>query len=114
MDDNLKILYSNMGGVALYSCDKTAGRILGWVDKGNGVFLLAPKLIEETAQKRNLRYQQRSGKNKNHNLPAHYLAHKLKFGYYLLLFSAHFAVSSDSFQKNSQIRHRIFKFSGTD
>lgn len=51
MGNELKILYVDLGGVALYSMDKTAGRILGWADKQNDIFLLAPKLIEETAQK---------------------------------------------------------------
>ncbi len=51
MGNELKILYVDMGGVTLYSCDKTAGRILGWAEKHNNVFLLVPKLIEETAKK---------------------------------------------------------------
>lgn len=44
----LKILYVDMGGVSIYSCDKNAGRILGWVEKQNSVFVLVPKLIINT------------------------------------------------------------------
>src|SRR3989338_5192381 len=47
----LKIIYVDLGGVTPYSCDKTGGRILGWVDIGHDVFLLAPKLIEDVAKK---------------------------------------------------------------
>ena len=51
MVDILKILYVDLGGVARYSCDKAAGRVLGWVELQNDVFLLVPKLMEETARK---------------------------------------------------------------
>lgn len=40
-----------MGGVALYSCDKPAGRILGWVSEQNTVCVLVPELIHKTAKK---------------------------------------------------------------
>lgn len=47
----MRILYVDLGGVTLYSCDKPAGRILGWADMKHVVSLLVPKLIEETAIK---------------------------------------------------------------
>ena len=51
MNQKLKILYVDMGGVNIYSCDKPAGRILGWVSEGNEVSLLIPGLMSKTAKR---------------------------------------------------------------
>ena len=51
ISNKLKILYVDMGGVATYSCDKTAGRVSNWANMGNDIFLLLPGLIKEVAKK---------------------------------------------------------------
>lgn len=51
MVNQLKILYVDLGGVTVYCCDKPAGRILGWANAKNQVYILAPNLIKETMEK---------------------------------------------------------------
>ena len=50
MPDIFDILYVDLGGVAVYSCDKPSGRILGWARQQNKVYWFIPQLIQQTAK----------------------------------------------------------------
>jgi len=69
INNKLKILYVDMGGVAVYSCDKTAGRVSNWANMQNDVFLLLPGLITETAEKEICNISKFPGKIKIITLP---------------------------------------------
>ena len=51
----MRLLYVDLGGVKKYSCDKTAGRILGWILAGISIDLLGPyfmrRIFEENILK---------------------------------------------------------------